>query len=510
MTPLAAILTDRFLRRQAGTQTYQSGLSYCQTGHVIELAPKHDSFTAIVSGHYDYEVFIGVGRAGLDFDCECPIGRQGDFCKHCVAACLAWLHNPPSPHSPAKPNITPVEAAQCPNARAAFDTAANPRDAVGVKEAAVYAQDVTAAIDIFQKLLNDGHAAAVIDLCEHAIRTVDRDAAVVDDRGETLALIDRLAKLHRDACVQLPPDPIQLAQRLFQLELDNQTFAFQNTPETYQDILGPAGLSAFKKLAEQPHLPDDLHLRDIRASIARVTGDVDMLLAALSRELSYHYHFHRIAEICLNAGRYDEVLSWAEKGLLLHPTDFALRQYAAGEYHRRNEHETAMKLVWPSFTEFSDLHSYQNLRQHAELVGEWPKWRDNALGFIRRRIARQKRRGPADNSKLVEIFLHEGNTDDAWREAQLGGCTPRQWMELAEKREKDHPSDAASVYLRLAEAEIIQTRNGDYNNPVAFLIRTAKRMKALGASADFERQLATLRTKYKAKKNFIKLLNQLS
>ncbi|MEO7777900.1 MAG: hypothetical protein ABIY63_10230, partial [Fibrobacteria bacterium] len=116
--------------------------------------------------------------------------------------------------------------------------------------------------------------------------------------------------------------------------------------------------------------------------------------------------------------------------------------------------------------------------------------------------------GRSDHSLLVEIFLDEGHKEEAWREAQKGGCGEHLWLTLAQAREKDHPGDAAHIYLRQAEAEIARTTNGDYDNPVALLIRTAAVMKRIGASTEFVRQIDLLRTKYKVKRNFVKLLDQ--
>lgn len=538
MPTLAEVLNDAFLRRHAGTRTYQRGREYFEIGRVKTITRGNESFTAVVVGQHNYEVFIASGRTGLEYECDCPMGHDGDFCKHCVAASLAWMKTPAPKTKPKSAEITLADAARyltaepqasvvrmlvewaedddrlrdrllqfaarrtgpeaaIATARAAFDRAAEWLD-----------DDLDDAIAAFQELLNDGHAAAVVDLCEHAIRTLDRDAEMVHDDGDIMVLIDRLLELHLDACAQVPPDPIQLALRLFHLELDSQTSAFSHTPEDYKDLLGPAGLIAFKKLVEQPHFAGDHRVTAMRESIARATGDVDTLVEIFSKDLANPYRYRQIVETLLNAGRYDDALSWIERSLHRSPTDAAMREFAANEYHRRNDHPKAMKLMWSAYQESLSVQSYETLRQHAEQAGEWPEWRDNAIGLIRRVIAEQKKKGPADHSRLVAIFLHEGKIEEAWREAQLGGCTGHQWFELAQKREKDHPGDAIPIYFRQAEDEIQQTRNGDYTNPVALLIKTAKLMKSIGATAEFERQLAALRAKYKAKRNFIKLLDR--
>ena len=33
------------------------------------------------------------GEQGMDHSCDCPLGLDGEFCKHCATA-LAWLNRP--------------------------------------------------------------------------------------------------------------------------------------------------------------------------------------------------------------------------------------------------------------------------------------------------------------------------------------------------------------------------------------------------------------------------------
>ena len=61
----------------------------------------------------------------------------------------------------------------------------------------------------------------------------------------------------------------------------------------------------------------------------------------------------------------------------------------------------------------------------------------------RRGMGRSTRGG---STLLVEVFLHEGDSDAALAEARSGGCTATVWMQLARAREKDHPCDAAAIY----------------------------------------------------------------
>jgi uncharacterized Zn finger protein len=109
---------------------------------------------------------------------------------------------------------------------------------------------------------------------------------------------------------------------------------------------------------------------------------------------------------------------------------------------------------------------------------------------------------------LVEIFLYEGNADDAWREAGEGGCSDELWLQLAAGREKEHPEDAAPIYLKQAEAAIAATSNGRYEDSVGLLVKAAAVMKRIDRSGEFVSNLEALRVQYKIKRNFIKLVEQ--
>jgi uncharacterized Zn finger protein len=256
-------------------------------------------------------------------------------------------------------------------------------------------------------------------------------------------------------------------------------------------------------------------------SLAQASGDIDQLVAVMSRDLSSANGYLKIAEVYHEARQHDNALLWAEKGLQAFPehTDGRLREFAAEEYHRRRRHNDAMKLMWAEFSERPCLESYKTLERHAKKAGAWPGWRDRALAEIRLRItkAKEKVRGQTrprwmqaedNHSVLVEIFLHEGDADEAWREAGVGGCSETLWLRLAAAREKEHPEDAAPIYLKQAEAGIARTSNGRYEDSVNLLAKAAAVMKRMDRSTEFVHNMDALRVKYKIKRNFVKLVEQ--
>src|SRR5260370_6699241 len=124
-------------------------------------------------------------------------------------------------------------------------------------------------------------------------------------------------------------------------------------------------------------------------SLAQGSGDIEQLVAVMSRDLSSAYSYLKIAEVYREARQHDNALLWAEKGLQAFPehTDGRLREFAAEEYHRRRRHDDAMKLMWAEFSERPYLESYKTLERHAKKAGTRPESRESALGEIRLRVA---------------------------------------------------------------------------------------------------------------------------
>jgi uncharacterized Zn finger protein len=116
---------------------------------------------------------------------------------------------------------------------------------------------------------------------------------------------------------------------------------------------------------------------------------------------------------------------------------------------------------------------------------------------------------PVDHSELVEILLWEGNVEDAWREAREGGCSEELWLELATRREEEHPEDSLAVYQERIEPLINRTNNKAYEEACGLLVRARDLMQSLDREAEFDEYLDLLRMEYKRKRNFMKLLDKM-
>ncbi len=538
MKSLKALLTASRIRSLASPTTIQRGQDYYARNRVQSLSNTFTGIRAYILGQRVYSVELSAIGKELDFDCTCPIGEQGDFCKHCVAVAIAFLNDPPPedvfPIEELRAQLTaepPARLAelilewaadneQLQNSLYSYQAVlAGPDAAIAALRRALvkalresphdfptYAEAVHTALDPIEKLLPTA-PDSVIEICEEAAKALIPASEYADEDDEDFELLqDRIEDIHRDAALLAKPNPVQLAQRLFQLETTSSQYLFCDAAEAYKEVLGPTGLAAYRDLAENATFARPGERDRILESIARATGRLEDLIAVLARDLSTPDRFIRIVIACRQADNPPQALTWAERGHKLYPSSAALREVLAQEYHQANRPADALKLIWKTYAESPGLPLYEVLKSHAERANDWPEHRDRALGLIRSKIAASQ--GKQDHSALVEILLAENNQEEAWREAQAAGCASYLWLQLAEAREKKHPGDAAPIYLKRADEELARVRNSNYDVPIALLLHAAKLLKKIGALPHFHRHLAALREQHKSKRKFIELLNK--
>jgi uncharacterized Zn finger protein len=435
------------------------------------------------------------------------------------------------------------------------------RDAIAVrgfiewKQVSDYADEIGSVLGEIEVLVED-HPQAVMELCEYAIPLIETALNSVDDSsGEVGSILEEFQELHYQACELAQPDPIVLAEQLLAAEMESEFGSFANAVTAYASILGDEGLAHYRELAEAmwqgfPALTAQNSeqssykrhkLQRILETLARESGDIETVVAIKQRDLSSPRTYLEIAQLYHQDGQSDRALEWAESGLkAFDRPDTGLREFVIEEYQRRGRIQDAMDLAWQAFTQSTTLLSYQKLKAQAERVDQWNTWRDQALTNIRKQLeppapppqsastsqtSRSRRlpqmrsiaSSPAwkssgmftrDRSLLVEIFLWEEEEDLAWQEAQAGGCSRQLWLNLAERRQKTHPADVLPIYRREIEQFIQETNNSAYAHAVSFLQKVHTLMLGLDQQAEFNAFVAHLRQTYKAKRNFITLLNQ--
>ncbi|MFH1159030.1 MAG: SWIM zinc finger family protein [Pseudomonadota bacterium] len=376
------ILNLHALRRLAGPRSFDRGEKYFTLGLVRSLSEYNGAITAKVKGTHTYTVKLREENGELDYSCTCPMGDDGSFCKHCVAAGLFWLEQKmdgkgkkaggggghdevtmedvkgyletleknvlvemimqQAEENDALREKLLMQAAQKTGGgrslaawKKIIRETIDPGDFIEYHEMSDYAARVRNVLDTLEDLLKDGPVEAM-ELVDYAIAETEIAIESVDDsNGEMGDILQRLQEVHLAACRKVGPDPEELAARLFDRELNGQYDVFHGAAATYASILGERGLAVYRRLAEEewkkikPLVPNKeereershrrFTITHMMESLAEASGDVEALVEVKKKDLSYAYHYLQIAELYKKSGNHDKALEWAEAGLKAFP-----------------------------------------------------------------------------------------------------------------------------------------------------------------------------------------------
>jgi uncharacterized Zn finger protein len=298
---LADLITRKSLHDLAGTSTFQRGEEYFANEAVSRVRVVEEKVSARVEGSDTYQVELWNDDGDLDYECSCPQGDEGNFCKHCVAVGLAWLAGKKiegksggasGKKKTAKKrdpwvDIRTYLSSQRPellidllmdvaqrddrlyqslllkaertggagNATMAFrraiESVTDVDEYVDWRAAATFAANLDQVAESLAELLKPGTAAMLVELAEYAIERVEHALENIDDSGGNVSeTLQRVAELHFKACKLARPDPKELAERLFRCETSFPFDSFHESARIYRGVLGDAGLQRFRELAE--------------------------------------------------------------------------------------------------------------------------------------------------------------------------------------------------------------------------------------------------------------------
>ncbi len=556
------------LKSHAGIAAFGRGEGYFESGRVGNLRFHKQGVQARVSGRHAYQVRLDWSD-GFGYRCNCPMGEQGDCCKHCVAVGLAWLDRDKQADATVQSEDDRIrnwlegrekqaligiimeasEADETLFKRLSLKASASSLDLSALKQSirnaietdfidyyhmSSYVDELSDVTKMLESLLDDGYAAEVQELALYAVDCMKNAYNNMDDSdGSAGYEMECWQEIHWRACKFAPPENDAereiLASTLFDRERHSELDEFYGSAEKYAGLFGKAGMACFKSLVEQAwnKLPvlkpgekedsrrDRYRITSMMESLARVSGCVDDLVAIKARDLSVAYRFLQIAEMLGKAKRFDEALEWAEKGVAAFAgnPDSRLEEYLAELYKQRKEFDKAVALAWKPFERQPSLHSWETLKVFSKKAKNWEsEWRQRALDHIRHRIAQDKKsrsthwRQP-DHSLLVQIFLHEKEIESAWQEANAGDCNAALWRSLGEKLGKYDPSRATFCWQRLVEPIINRKKNDAYAEAVQMMLTIGQWMKQAKKESEFTCWIQDIRLCHKPKRNLMKLMD---
>lgn len=545
--------TKADIKRVAGDRSFARGSEYLDSVDQLEIGSAE--ITARVLGNSEYRVSLAFGDEGLTGHCTCPYGRDGFFCKHCVAVALSvlemgddvarhiettlagrqalesWLESLSREDLLAELlallqddralrrrfelRAASVKADAVTVRRAIRELIMPPRRGyIGYGEAYAYADDVRKAASGIGDLIDAGGAEDAIGITREAIDLLTEAFVYVDDSsGSVGAAAYELLDAHLRACEAAPTEPVSLGNYLADLLLGDD-YGFAPDLGDYAGLLGEQGLEVVRERNATAYAenPKDLQARFLMETMAKADGDVDAVIAVYAAELDDRGWAHlRIAEELDEADRGDDALGWAERGLAeARDPDQRLVDYLADRYAAAGRDDDLLSLRRDRFGRERTLANYQRLRSAAKRSDAWPAERHNALAMLREDARRLRIRVPWawQGPVLVDALLDDGDVDAAWTAAEgSAATTDDQWLRLADAVVGTRPADALAVYIKTVEGLKQLTGNDIYQRIAALLLAARACHESLGTVPEFRRYVAGIRQGQKRKRNLIKILD---
>jgi uncharacterized Zn finger protein len=541
--------TEVDLKAAAGSRSYDRGLDYLS--QVKDLDFDGREIIATVYGSDAYEVCLTVetgssGNVVLVGDCTCPFGQEGNFCKHCVATGLAALRLAatsqaiPASHqerdlllswltSLSKEELVAeivelldsdrhlrrrfglraaAQRADIDQVRSAVQNLIDRDGFIEYAEAREYARDVGRAAEAIDALIDGGAAEDAIYLARDAFDWLTEAYSTADDSSGSIgAAAPELLAVHLRACQAAPPNPIDLGEYLADLVIADN-YGLAPDPRDYADLLGDAGTTAIREhiAALYEARPEQWNVRNLMESLLKAEGDVDALVAFYSGHLDDRGQQHlTIARVLDGAGRPDDALDWAERGVRrASRPDSRLVDYVAARYKAAGRQDDVVELRRSLFRTERSLASYQALRQAAAEAGTWQEERPKILAELREH-AKIRPALPWNGPVLIDALLDDCDLDAAWTAADSGAADD-QWIRLADASVATRPADALAVYLKVIKPLTEQTGDKVYHQMASLLLSARGCHEALGTPDKFLQYLTVLRMSQKRKRNLMKIL----
>jgi len=516
----------------AGYAAFSRGQAYFEQGRVSVSTLAAPGFDATAHGTSRYRLWLRQDDDSLRFDCSCPAAADGSFCKHLVAASLAWIQAEDDDSAATAEDDLHAALLNEPHERLAdwlyqaamwdaglekqlrlklskdpkalkrsLSKLLNTGGFLDWRRSQDYAMGLLAPLDVLESLL-ERNPGECFELADYVVKRLLRIYERADDSGGMIGdRMQEFGELHARAAMKARISGAKLAGSLHKLKKQEDWNLFPL--DRYWDALGSKGQAAYIRRVDKAvsGLPkatgaDDFsaryeHIRVLAWSeeIARLQGDFDTLIELLSRDLSSGHDYEKIVKACREFGHDALAMSWAERGLKEHSNWHGMRRLVAEEYQRAGLDKEARDLLWEDFRHRPGPETWQRLK--AAGADQWPRIRKQALADLAERELRLDD-GRQDASIRIQLLLEDDATEEALELALRQAAQPWLLPAVAQSVANTHPKSAAGLYRRAADAELPSADAKTYKNVVP-LIRSAARFDD---SPETREWIAQIRTRY--------------
>ncbi|ALM54347.1 hypothetical protein BJB45_20135 [Halomonas huangheensis] len=544
-----SFLSDKHLARLAGGGAFARGEKYYRQGRVRDLDRTGSRIVAVVDGSQVYRADLTLSRNGLDGVCICPASGGFDFCKHCVAAALAYraeLNGEPV-EAPAEKSSSgksvggkavaresTVEAAIAPAELKKRITAAFPFPRDGLfryAQVSTYFSRAEPLMDLLESQAPLLSPEQLLKLVDYAQTRLYRALETIDDSGGfRLHCEGTLKELHIEAMQRLDWSAQHKAQYLHELSFAHDGREREDwyapIPEAYREVLGDEGMAAFLAILRQqwdalpkPPAGSDWSLtfrfsriRDPLLEDARQRGDLEAVLSLYRKTANQRMDCIHAVRDCIEHQAWDLAEHWLELADEAHSStgrwQADVDRLRVTLWEHQEKADEAAELQWRIYQQTRELSDYQRLdSQYRQRVVDGlsaklpePQSTISCSSRFPLNICREA-------TQLVEIHLAEGDTDAALAICRQWHTTPTTVRQLL-ARLKDRPEDSLELFLQLIRGEVEQANDRGYRNAIGLLERYRKTLKTSTQQETLRHAIDELREVHQKKRKFIGYMDE--
>ncbi|MFV9615529.1 MAG: hypothetical protein ACNYZG_06205 [Gammaproteobacteria bacterium] len=559
-------ISNDYLIRLAGKPAFNRGMGYFKEGHVLGLKQNGSRVTAEVEGSEIYLVTLKWTSSQLDGACDCPASEGFDFCKHCVAVALTLREAQAEQNKLAQGGTEKrikafllkqdkekladwlLELIEAESALLQQWSMRADRD-LGIVDVKALKKRITAAIpynrnlyrykqvrnyfaqaeimaDQLSEMAEQLPAEDTLKLVDYALQRINRALETIDDSGGfRYVAIETLHIAHINACNRLDWPKKKIANYLLDLLFSEQQDFYPDIPASYADALGDSGMTLFNSTlqAKWDALPplkqgadyDEkwpyLQLQYMLEQQATLSNDNRAIIKLRQKTATDLYNYQDLAERHLEIGDYDGVKTWLEK----------CRKHSEKDYHFRTQRiqislararelwPEALEQQWTLYTKSQKLDDYLAVLELSEKAGDSQDWQKEAIQFLKKQL-QSKTRARWENTttdNLLEIYLYHKAFEEALALVTKEQVNPTLLLTLAWDI-NNQPEKAFPLFQQVIENKISLTNNNAYKDAIKLLQEMTEKMQTRIQKQKMKELLEQLRQKFRAKRNFIKWLNE--
>ncbi|MGI9274445.1 MAG: SWIM zinc finger family protein [Endozoicomonas sp.] len=558
-------ISDEMLVKLAGERAFTLGKSYFEQALIDGLKTRGKATTATVNGSTSGKVRLHYTLKGLEGSCDCPVSDGIDFCEHCVATALSLraLKSQPGLKKCAKPaevlttyfdrqnkdNLvsTLVELInkdkslrqewllKADLALGRLDkstlrkriTSAIPYKAAihRYHRVRMYFGDIETALETLRQPIQLLPADQQLELLQYAFERLNKATDTVDDSGGfRYSTLELLQGMYHSALSHLEWSDDKKAEFLIQLMMTDEYGFYGEIPDQYVSAISPECLELFYKKVQEKWdaLPKwkggqwgigrhyGALLRILEAEPLK-TDDYARLIELHSKVAVSEYNFLQLAEWSIALQDYDRAQQFIKKARANSrtPDNHRIEKLQQEILLVTGHSEEALEKQWQTFLQYSDLEEYLELKAMAERSGDKRDWFSMAREHLDQQIAKQQSsyiRQSAINT-LGWILLEEREMEALWTLINEDKADPELLYQFGQQS-VDNPERVFLVFQRLVELLVGLGKNESYQEAVDLLEEMHALLLDELYKAKFLEYLYKLRSKFRAKRNFISLLNE--